>query len=204
MLPGVAYDCLAASPVDVGPGTHRHQRLAAAWQSLVNKPTRTDQQRDQTPVPRPTGNPPLRRPHAHSYTTRRDATSPGANVHYAAGSSRDYGLYRRVGGTHVGQPWTNIDLERQMSWTTHELTSRRARNPARVTHVWGSSTSTPHTAAVWCPCRWGSARCTGPGRPQRSQRCQGGCPAMALSPRFRARPERAALLLTPGSITRGG
>ena len=46
------------------------------------------------------------------------------------GRRRDYGLYRRVDGTHIGQPSTNIDLERQTSWTTHELTSRRARTPA--------------------------------------------------------------------------
>jgi hypothetical protein len=61
------------------------------------------------------------------------------------GRSRDYGLYRRVGGTHIGQPSTNIDLERQTSWTTHELTSRRARNPApRHARLEGRSASTPH------------------------------------------------------------
>ena len=46
------------------------------------------------------------------------------------GRSRDYGLYRRVGGTHIGRRSPTSTVERQTSWTTHELTSRRARNPA--------------------------------------------------------------------------
>jgi hypothetical protein len=46
------------------------------------------------------------------------------------GRSRDYRLNRRMDGTPIGRPSTTSTVERQTSWTTHELTSRRARNPA--------------------------------------------------------------------------
>ena len=55
------------------------------------------------------------------------------------GRSRDYGLYRRVGGTHVGRRRPTSTVERQTSWTTPRLRADAHGIPLGVTHVRGGA-----------------------------------------------------------------